>query len=596
MDLAELQLFHAVWHLDFEFHQPDGERPLVLCMSARDVLTGRRLELNRSQLRRGHPPFDVQHDLFIAYSARAEMACFAALEWPIPRYILDLNIEYILLHNDGFRHPRKLLDALDYFHLPHIDAEDKEEMRAIAMRGQPTAEEMQALQAYCATDTEALSYLLPAMAPHIDLRYALVRGRVTGCVGLMEHVGVPIDRRLLHRLQEHWDTIKQVFIADMQREWDLFDHGKMKRQKFQAFIHALRIPYWPRTSTGWYSQDKDVMRDMAVIYPAIRRVREAMDFYGQVKTLQLTVGQDGYARTPLWPISTKTGRCAPSTTKFVFNLPAWLRSVIQPPEGYALAYLDFRQEEPGIAACLSEDPAMMAGYSVGGDLYLDFAQRAGAIPHADTCSPALVAALKKRYKPVRDQYKICLLASMYGQQAQSLARHIGQSSLHASALLKRLARAYPRFTQWIDNEIDVAFAEGQMRTPLGWTVRVHRRTRETSLLNYPMQAMGAHILQRAIYFTQQAGVQVCAPVHDALLIMAPIDDIQHHAWLAKEAMQRASADILRGFTIYADGWDQDVLIHPQHYTDPRGQSMWRKLAPILGWDPFNSLKAQTLTA
>jgi hypothetical protein len=78
--------------------------------------------------------------------------------------------------------------------------------------------------------------------------------------------------------------------------------------------------------------------------------------------------------------------------------------------------------------------------------------------------------------------------------------------------------------------------------------------------------------------------------------MAPVDEIQHHAWLAKEAMQRASADLLRGFTIYADGWDKDVLIHPQHYTDPRGQSIWRKLAPILGLDPLNSLQAQTFKA
>jgi DNA polymerase I len=594
MDLAELRRFRAVWLIDFEFCQPDGERPKVLCLSARDYLTGRRVDLDRSQLRHGHPPFPLHNSLFVAYAARAEMSCFAALGWPIPEYILDLNIEYIHLHNDGLHHPRKLLNALDHFGLPRIDAEDKEDMRAIAMRGDPAPDEMCALQAYCATDTEALAYLLPAMAPHIDLLYALVRGRFTGCVGLMEHVGVPIDGTLLCRLIEHWEVIRRVFIRNIQREWDLFDGEKLKYHKFKAYIDSLGIPYWPRTATGRYRRDGDILRDMAVIYPQMCRLKEAMDFYGQVKTLQLAAGCDGYARTPLWPNSTKTGRCAPSTTKFVFNLPAWLRCVIRPPEGFALAYLDFRQEEPAIAACLSEDPGMIQGYLDGGDLYIDLAQRAGAIPRVEKPTLAAFEQLKARYKAVRDRYKICLLASMYGQQARSLAGQIGRSPLHASALLRQLALAYPRFVQWIDNEIDVALVNGYMETPLRWRLKTNRLTRETSLLNFPMQAMGASILQRAIHFVQRAGVSVCAPVHDAILIMAPAGDIRHQAWVAKEAMKRASADILRGFTIEVDGWGErsgeDFVTYPNHYLDPRGNVMWSKLAPILGMNPFESLE------
>jgi DNA polymerase I len=600
MDLAELQQFHAVWLIDFEFCQPDGERPKVLCLSARDFLTGRRLDLDRSQLRHEHPPFPLANSLFVAYAARAEMSCFAALGWDIPEYILDLNIEFIHYHNDGRYHPRKLIDALDDFGLPHIDAEDKEDMRQIAIRGDPTPDEMHALQAYCATDTEALAYLLPAMAPHIDLLYALVRGRFTGCVGRMEHVGVPCDAELLGRLREHWQGIRQLFIDGMQREWDLFDGEKLRRRKFQAYIDSLRLPYWPRTPTGLYQQDKDVLRDMAVIYPQIQRLREAMDFWGQLKTLQLTAGSDGYSRTPLWPNSTKTGRCAPSTTKFVFNLPAWLRCGVRPEPGCALAMLDFRQEEPGIAACLSEDPAMMDGYTVGGDLYLDLAQRAGAIPEGERIAADTLADVKRRYKQVRDQYKICLLASMYGQQAKSLAGQIGRAPMYAAALLRQLAHAYPRFVQWIDNEIDVALITGEMATPLRWRLRTNRHTRETSLLNFPMQAMGAAILQRAIYFVQQAGVQVCAPIHDAILIQAPVADIRDHAWRAKEAMQRASRDLLGGFTIQVDGWGEhssdDFVVWPHHYTDGRGRGMWSKLAPILGVNPFERLETQPIKA
>jgi len=195
---------------------------------------------------------------------------------------------------------------------------------------------------------------------------------------------------------------------------------------------------------------------MAVIYPPIKALKEGLDLLGQVRELKLAVGRDGCNRTPLWPSATKTMRCAPSTTEFVFNLPAWLRSLVRPPEGYALAYLDFRQEEPAIAACLSGDPAMMHGYRVGGDLYVDFAKRAHAIPASVTTADA-----KTRYKAVRDQYKICLLASMYGQQ-------------EGYALLAGLDAAAPTGHAG-DEPVELSDADDRRRNPP--TRRVLRPTR-----------------------------------------------------------------------------------------------------------------------
>jgi DNA polymerase I len=281
-------------------------------------------------------------------------------------------------------------------------------------------------------------------------------------------------------------------------------------------------------------------------------------------------------------------RCAPSTAEFIFNLPAWLRSVIKPAEGDALAYLDFRQEEPAIAACQSGDMAMMDGYRVGGDLYVDFAKRARAIPPD---IPLDVA--KKQFEAVRDQYKICLLASMYGQQEYSLASRMGRTPLHARMLLRQLWQAYPRFAQWIENEIDWALTRGYMRSRLRWTLYTSDDTRETSLLNWPMQVTGSEILQRAVYLAQQAGVHVCCTVHDALLIEAPIADIAHHAWLTKEAMRKASGDILGGFELFIDGWGErdhrDFIVAPHRYQDKRGKSTWNKIRTLWIRD-----KAETL--
>ena len=56
-----------------------------------------------------------------------------------------------------------------------------------------------------------------------------------------------------------------------------------------------------------------------------------------------------------------------------------MRSLIQPPAGWGIAYLDWCQQEHGIAAVLSGDEVMQAAY-LSGDPYLEFAKQAGAVP------------------------------------------------------------------------------------------------------------------------------------------------------------------------------------------------------------------------
>jgi hypothetical protein len=79
-----------------------------------------------------------------------------------------------------------------------------------------------------------------------------------------------------------------------------------------------------------------------------------------------------------------------------------------------------------------------------------------------------------------------------------------------------------------------------------------------------------------------------------LLIEAPIEDIAHHAWLAKEAMRQASADILSGFELFIDGWGEEqglreFIVSPQNYRDKRGTSTWQKIQAMCMRDHRQSL-------
>ena len=77
------------------------------------------------------------------------------------------------------------------------------------------------------------------------------------------------------------------------------------------------------------------------------------------------VGADGRNRTMLIAFGGKTGRNQTSSNKFIFGSSVWLRGLIKPAEGWDIAYIDWSQQEFGVAAALSGDQVMQAGLCFG---------------------------------------------------------------------------------------------------------------------------------------------------------------------------------------------------------------------------------------
>jgi DNA polymerase-1 len=175
--------FREVVAVDFEFIAAPGNRPIPICLVAHELRSGRRFCLWRDQFG-PVPPYATGEDvLFIAYYASAELGCYRVLGWPMPQRILDLFIEFRARTN-GHDAPagNGLLGALAHFGLDSIGALEKDDMRALILRGPPWSEEERfAILDYCEGDVRALERLLPAMLPKIDLRRALLRGRC--CAG-----------------------------------------------------------------------------------------------------------------------------------------------------------------------------------------------------------------------------------------------------------------------------------------------------------------------------------------------------------------------------------------------------------------------------
>ena len=564
----------GIYLVDFEFHPVggrEGNPPLPICMVVREWPSGRTSRHWRGDLQRmaGAPFPTGEKALCVAYYASAEMDCFQALGWAMPVHVLDLFAEFRCATN-GLRpaHGSGLLGALLHYNLPSISAEQKDSMRDLVLaRGPWDAPEQEAILEYCETDVVALAALLSAMVGQIDWPRALLRGRYMKAVSCIQANGTPLDTPVLKALMANWTSIQDQLICDIDRDYGVYEGRSFKTSLWEEYLIANAIP-WPRLASGRLDMCDDTFREMARTYLQVAPIRELRAALSAMRLASLQVGDDGRNRCLLSPYSSHTGRNQPSNSKFIFGPSTWLRGLIRPRPGWGLAYIDWSQQEFGIAAALSGDPAMMAAYR-SGDPYMAFAIQAGA---------AAPSATKHTHEAVREQFKACVLAVQYGMGEASLAVRLNQPVARARQLLELHRRTYRQFWKWSDSAVDEAVLGGRLWTGFGWQIHTGPQVNDRSLRNFPMQANGAEMLRIACILMTEAGVRVCAPVHDAVLIEAPLDELDETIACAQALMQEASRIVLDGFEL---GSDVKAVRYPERYMDKRGAVMWEKVMNLM---------------
>jgi hypothetical protein len=561
--------FAQIWAVDFEYDARPGENPQPVCLVAWELRGGHKARLWCDEFG-SKPPYPTgPSSLFIAYYASAEVGCHLSLGWPVPERVLDLFAEF-RNHTNGIptTSGAGLLGALAHHGLDSIGVVEKNEMRDLVLRGGPwTDPEREAILNYCESDVVALARLLPAMLPHIDLPRALLRGRYMVAAARMERNGVPIDVGTLERLGQNWVKIQDQLVAEIDATYGVYEGRTFKADRFAAWLGRNNIP-WPRLDSGRLDLSDDTFREMARSCPSVSPLRELRSTLSEMRLSDLSVGRDGRNRTMISAFRARTGRNQPSNTKFIFGPAVWLRGLIRPPHEHGITYIDWQQQEFGIAAALSGDPLMMEAYR-SGDPYLTFAKQAGAVP---------AAATKATHKSVRDQFKQCVLAVQYGMGAEALAQRMGQPPLCARELLRLHRETYRVFWRWSDATVDYAMLNGRLHTVFGWRVQVSQDVNARFLRNFLMQANGAEMLRLACCLGTEQGIEVCAPVHDALLICAPLDRLETDVARMQEAMREASRLVLNGFEL---GTDAETVRCPDRYADERGSVMWERVMNLI---------------
>ena len=586
-----IERFREIWLHDFEYVARPGEWPDVVCLVAKEMRSGRRIELWQGEFT-STPPYPVTDPnvVFVNFAATAECACHLALGWPLPVNVLDLSPAFRNFIN-GKRTPegKGLIGALRYYGLSSIGSIQKDAMRDRILRGPPfTAEERKQILAYCRSDVDALARLLPKVlhdTPNLDV--ALHHGEFAAVSAVMEHNGVPIDMDTFPQLTDNtaWRSIRDAVVPQVDAQYGVYVRSPrgdwtFNKARFAAYLTREGIiNSWPRTDTGEISLRQKTFECMAKVYPQLESLKQLKHTRDKMRKVTLAVGRDGRNRTVLWPFQAKTSRTQPKASKWIFSPAVWLRSLIKPRPGMAVAYIDYSSMEFLIAGSLSDghcgDVNHMLDMYRSGDPYLAFAKRVGAAPNWAT---------KDSHEAVREKYKVMLLAVQYGMSETTLAALLGVPLMEAREMLAQHRQLFGQYWKWSDDWVAAAMRDGTMWTACGWACAVGAiEYNERTLRNWPIQATGADILRAACIMAVRHGIKLLAPVHDAVLIEAPIERIEHDVAKMREIMRRASRAVLnRDATgTYELRTSATIVRYPDRYSDKRGKQMWEEVSALL---------------
>ncbi len=379
------------------------------------------------------------------------------------------------------------------------------------------------------------------------LAYALHRGRFAAEMARAERRGIPFQVEEWRTLQAGKAGIFASMVEALPEGLSPFvmEGGEwaFRFDRFERIVAGLGlVGTWPRTATGQLSTAKAWLEEIVGSVPELRPLFDTMGARSRTNLLQCQVGEDGRARCPFFPFSSATGRCLPSSAKFIYGAPRMFRHVIQAPPGRAVIQLDYMAQESAIAAALAGDGAMIAAYEAG-DVHLHAAKAAGLVPEGAT---------KATHGTERDRIKAVNLAVVYGAREPRIASQLRIPLADARHLLETHRRIFLRLWGWVERAVSSAEVSRLSVTQDFWRKTVPAPFRPTVAANFPIQATGQAVLREAVVNAGAAGLPVIATVHDAVVLEAEEREAREVARAAERIMVEAAAVFCPGVRMRVD--------------------------------------------
>ena len=265
---------------------------------------------------------------------------------------------------------------------------------------------------------------------------------------------------------------------------------------------------WPRTKTGKPQATADDLEKLAEKVPlaavCVEWSREQkLRSYVEKIVAEADAAPDGRLHPSILVGKANTGRMAVADPPLQ-QYPAEVRAVVVADEGRSLTSLDWKSQEPLLAAAMGRDMPLVEHYENGGDIYEPIAENAGVD---------------------RKTAKVVVLAQFYGQGITALSANLGVSRDEARRIQDYVMQAMPGIATFIERVKAVA-VRGYVPTVSGRYVTVSRdRWRNGELMTYKavnmvVQGSAADCLHDALVRIEEAGLgwAVHLPIHDELVV------------------------------------------------------------------------------
>jgi DNA polymerase family A len=566
---------------DFEYEIEDGGLPNPLCVvvyildtNLKHIETIRRWRGEFGTL----PPFLIDDDTLVTgYSLWAEMTCFMQLGWRFPKYAYDLHTAYLSVSNillpyepdtKRIKQRKGLSYACCAYGIGGWEDIDKPEMAKAIGEGRWCEYGQPAVFDYCEEDVRNSAELLRRQLaghgpyPPIDsarvMRWSEYSAKT---VARIQARGMPIDMALWNLVQENKVAVIGALIARFDpsqgNEYPIYSaDGEFSSWRFEQWLVAAGITYWPRLESGALQLDGDAFRMMYGAHPTIEGLHALRDSLGVIVRARIPIGPDGRNRPSLFPFGTATGRNAQA--KSLFNAHASMRSFMKFPEHKIGLYLDWRTQEVGIAASRSGDERLAADYRV--EIYHALAMMCG-LTDLDAASWKATPEGQSQ----RQRMKALQLGINYGMGVASLSRGLDRHPMIGSEIIIRHQQRYPKYWEWRAEMLQRAMLQRLIVSEYdGWPLLISHSPNKRTLYNFPMQSAGASMLRLAANRLCEADLVPIMLVHDGILLEL---DTEEQVQYAKEIMRIAGHEVCGGFEIGVD--EDQKLIGGMRYRDKR---------------------------
>jgi len=218
-----------------------------------------------------------------------------------------------------------------------------------------------------------------------------------------------------------------------------------------------------------------------------------------------------------------------------------IRRAFVPEEGWIMLAADYSQVELRLVAHMSQDPALIAAFQEGADVHA----RTAALVFVDGDTEAVTPEMRSRAKAIN-------FGILYGMGPQRLARDLGISFGEARAFIDSYFDALPGVRSWIDQTLETAQEQLEVRTLLGRRRPLPelgssdgrvRANAENVAVNSPVQGSAADLIKRAMIaidarlHTEKLQARMLLQVHDELVFECPSSELDTLQELVRSEME-----------------------------------------------------------